>query len=746
MTSDRHGPPLRRLHRFLARLHLAALARPGSTLLLALVAVLALGAQVPRLRTLLSLESLGEPALPSTRVNRRMRETFQTGHELGVIVAGARRGSGLTSAQIEKLGDWVARERSGDPDVVGVTSPFTVRRLRSMRMFPLPVPYVVLGTREEMDDLAGSVWGGILTDHAKSDLAIQLDLRDAPGGSRFGRFDPAAVGRISASLDRDVLAGDSLQAYLVGPAAFDYYSLLGIRRFRLLNGLMLLLILLLLRVWLGTWRSGAILAGVLLVTFVGVAGAMSLAGHPIDLLTTGLFLILAVAALEDFLFLSYLRLADPGSWRRCFRVMLVPSLLTSLTTVIGFWSLCVSDLAIVRRLGFWAGVGAAVEWVVIFTVLPALLARYPACRAWTDSRRAWGAGVLARVVGRGLPRAVAMGLLLVHVAGAYAAWHLNRNDSIAKLFDERNPYRRGFEYVAASRGYQGSLSVVLPGASDRDRVEAALRRVSGVNGVVRVLDPYQVLDDAAGGRRVEPAEIAAGDTAVARRMRGLLAPDGSLRAVVYLADVELLALEKTVGALKALCRREGGYVGGELVTYAEFADRVPATLFGSLGLCLLLVGAVLLALLVAAGQRGKLPVLLASMWGPAAMMILLWVLRVPLSFLTCIFASVLVGMAGDNVIQYVFATRRDRLQQGIQRRGVASILVALSMALACLVFTGSAFVPSRRLGLLLALGFLLSLAGDLWVLRGLLAPARGVGAARAPADGSSSGGGSHGHS
>jgi predicted RND superfamily exporter protein len=143
-------------------------------------------------------------------------------------------------------------------------------------------------------------------------------------------------------------------------------------------------------------------------------------------------------------------------------------------------------------------------------------------------------------------------------------------------------------------------------------------------------------------------------------------------------------------------------------------------------MCLLLVGSVLFVLLVAARQRGKLPVLLASVWGPAAMMALLWALRVPLSFLTCIFASVLVGMTGDNVIQYLFATRSERIEQGIQRRGGASILVAVSMAVACLVFTGSAFVPSRRLGALLALGFLLGLAGDLWILRGLLAPTRGA--------------------
>jgi hypothetical protein len=46
--------------------------------------------------------------------------------------------------------------------------------------------------------------------------------------------------------------------------------------------------------------------------------------------------------------------------------------------------------------------------------------------------------------------------------------------------------------------------------------------------------------------------------------------------------------------------------------------------------------------------------------------------------------------------------------------------VALVMGLAALVFVGSSFVPSRRLGALLALGFAAAVVGDLWLLRALL--------------------------
>jgi predicted RND superfamily exporter protein len=204
-------------------------------------------------------------------------------------------------------------------------------------------------------------------------------------------------------------------------------------------------------------------------------------------------------------------------------------------------------------------------------------------------------------------------------------------------------------------------------------------------------------------------------------LRSMLAADGAIRAVAYVEDIELLSLERTLAELRQVSGDAGGSVAGELVTYAEFAERVPSTLYRSLGTCLLLVGLLMLSLLVALRIPRKSVILLSAFWGSALLIALLWLLRVPLTFLTCIFASVLVGLTGDNVIQYVFATRREGLGAGLRRRGGASILVAVCMALASLVFMGSAFVPSRTLGMLLALGFIASVAGDLWILRGLLA-------------------------
>lgn len=672
------------------------------------------------MRLLLSLESLDEPTLRAMQSNKRERGTFGTGHELGVLFAPARPGGRLSPRQIQAIGAWSKAEEARDPEIEHVLSPFEIRRRREGFLLPTVNPLVESGTRAEMRELAHSPWGGILTDPEGRDLGIQLEFRDAPGGSRYGRFDPRVVGGLRKRLAERFPPGDSVRVHLIGPAAFEYYSLEGIRRFRVLNALTLALILVLLRALLGSWKSGVLMAGVLVIAGLCTAGAMATAGHPIDLLSTGLFLILAVAALEDFLFLSHLELQHGIHWRRGFRSMLVPSFLTSLTTVIGFWSLCLSDIAMVRRLGLWAGVGAMIEWVVTFTVVPAFLSAARSWRNWTDRKRAWQPGISRRLAGRALPRPLAIGLLLLYVPGLYGTVHLNRNDSLVRLFGPRHPYHQGFRYLETSRGYEGSVSVVLPHADDRNRNEATLRRIAGGPGIARVLDPYAVLDDVMDTRNVTPSRLEKHRPGVASRLRGFFSSDGWVRAVVYVRSVEVESLAVSLSSLRATCAARGGYVAGELATYLDFSDRVPSTLFLSLGSCMLLVGIVLLLVLWRAGQKGKPLILAASFWGAAVMMGALWVLRVPLNFLTCSFAAVLVGLTGDNVIQYVFAAPRGGMPAGIVDRGGASIQVALLMSLASLVFVGSAFVPSRRLGILLAVGLLVALAGDLWILKALL--------------------------
>jgi predicted RND superfamily exporter protein len=197
-----------------------------------------------------------------------------------------------------------------------------------------------------------------------------------------------------------------------------------------------------------------------------------------------------------------------------------------------------------------------------------------------------------------------------------------------------------------------------------------------------------------------------------------LTDDGQMRGSLYLRDIDLGPLNATLDAVDEACRDTGCYAAGDLVSYAEYSNKVPTALLSSLSLCLVLVGLIVAMVSKATGRVGWVRVLAAAFWGPACLLVVLWIFQVPVNFLTCVFASVLVGLTGDNAIQYLFAGH-GTVSRGIEQRGGASIQVALIMALVCLCFLGSAFVPSRRLGLLLALGVVASLIGDIWILRAL---------------------------
>ena len=84
-------------------------------------------------------------------------------------------------------------------------------------------------------------------------------------------------------------------------------------------------------------------------------------------------------------------------------------------------------------------------------------------------------------------------------------------------------------------------------------------------------------------------------------------------------------------------------------------------------------------------------------------------------------ASILVGIAGDNAILYLFLSGRGKsVDGGLTRMGPASWLVAIGTMAASSVFFFGYFAPMRTLGLMLIAGFALVFFGDVFVLRSLL--------------------------
>jgi len=729
--APRHHPPSRRLLRWLAwqlhRLHGAALRRPRVTLLAAALLAAVAAAGLPRTKVHLSIRELADPALPSLAWSAQEEVSFGPEHQLLLFFSPKAPRDRLEAADLAAIRAWVAAERARNPDILRVASPFTaVRSERDPATGRLRlVPALVADTPEALRALAAGPWGGLLTDRAGRDVAVDLTLRDTPGGSRYGRFDPAAVAPIEARCRAELLAArPGIDLRLTGTAAFDHFALLGLARFQVLNLAVVALLLVLMRLLFGTWRSGLLLVAVVAFAGLVVHGAMALSGVPMDLLSTGLFLMLSVAAVEDFVFLSHELLVHRTAWRPAFRRLLLPGFLTSTTTVIGFGSLCTSELQLVRAFGLWGAIGAALEWAATFLVLPAFLALAPRWRDWVAPRRALGAGAWTRLGAWRLPRPVALGALSTLALAALASTALTYADSPAGMFPRGHPFREALDYAEATRGWVGQLEVVFPedaGFSDVDRVVAALRAEPAV---ARVVDPASLQRDLTGGDPLALFELAAEREKLGDAARAFTAPDGRLRASVLLREADLLTLQGLRDRIAALFPAGDGFPAGDLVTYADVGAAVPRTLLQSLGTCLLLVGLLVAWLFHALGRPGALRAVAASCWGPAVVVVALAAFRLPINFVSVSFASVLVGLTGDNAVQFACAAGAGRapLARGMGRRAGAATLVAVLMGLCALTFLGSSFLPPRRLGLLLAGGLVAALLGDVLVLGALVRP------------------------
>lgn len=205
------------------------------------------------------------------------------------------------------------------------------------------------------------------------------------------------------------------------------------------------------RLW-GVTLAMLKIGAVLTVTF----GLMGWTGSPVRLTSAMLPVLLTTMGLADeiHLFFRYQRrLAEgedgpfPGAVVETLRQMSRPMVLTAITTAIGFFSLLTSPLPAVRSLGIFAGLGicASVLWALSFTPAalrllgPARMARpvsSPVAGKWTVR-------VLAPLIRRPVPTLIVLGI--VTVAGLAGLRLLYVQDSWIDGFAPGSPFRRATE-------------------------------------------------------------------------------------------------------------------------------------------------------------------------------------------------------------------------------------------------------------------------------------------------------------
>ena len=530
--------------------------------------------------------------------------------------------------------------------------------------------------------------------------------------------------RQTESIMKTVQSAFKKEILWTGILAHDFYTDQGMDQSIWQNILIFFIIFVAFRLAFGTFRSCFIYFGTLGVSVLSVYGGMALAGEKLDPLGACLFLMLTVAALEDFVFLSYSQMDDSAAiqTRSAYQALALPCLLTSITTLIAFGSLVLSPLVSIRHFGLWASFGSAMEWVSVFYILPAFTKEFKMISAWTRFDRAWFRNILARFVHRAPSRNVSRLSLLFFIGAIYSVTHARISQTPTEMFPASHPFQKAIDYVRSTRGWVADARVVFESGVSLDKKNQVLAQIKDDPLVVKI-ERFKDLEDYVSRPVTDPLlkALISREIRSASYASSFLAASGEEQAFLYLETTTTQKVNLLRDRVSKLCPASECFITGEFIAYADFSKHLLQTLFDSLAVSLFLVAIVLGYLTYALGEMkhfGKL--IITSFWGPAVLLTCISAFGISINFITCIVASVLVGLTGDNAIQFLLAKKEGSLKTGIERRGHSAIQCSIIMAACTLSFAISYFEPARTLGYLLSSGFIFALLGDFWILQGFL--------------------------
>lgn len=503
----------------------------------------------------------------------------------------------------------------------------------------------------------------------------------------------------------------------LGLASFRYYFKKILQKDSIFSLLVVLIIFLFMRLIYGTWKSG----GYLVLTLVGstliLYGVMALVGAPIDILTNNLFLMTAVSGTADFIFVTQNQMNN--TYQDSFRKLIAPCFYTTLTTIIGFLSLNTSDMNIIRRFGNGAALGGIAEWAMLFVFLPAFLKLIKKEKNWVNPDKAINTKWINKIEALSLPPKALWILMLLMIMSVPAFFFLNDQDSPVKNLPKNHELRMGYENFQKKFLWQGQVHLYFPDVPAQEETTKIIKEISLLPGVFRAENPNDMANEWTEGLPPLKQDLIRRELSMTPLWEKYYSNEGTLRIPLYLKEQDLHSLRKLRNQVDKICKNNCR-IAGQRVVYLEYGEKISKSMIESFAVSILLVIGILVYLLWISGKiQYTWPVILSSLMGPLVTLTLMSLFQVPVTLITSIFLAIMVGLAGDNAIQYILVPE-ENLAAGIESRARASIMVSLVMIMGSSMFVLQSLLPMQILGGLFIFGFLINLLGDLWGLKGLL--------------------------
>jgi predicted RND superfamily exporter protein len=509
----------------------------------------------------------------------------------------------------------------------------------------------------------------------------------------------------------------NLDVHYLGNGSTRYYFKKILFQDSLYNLLVIFVMIFLLRFFYGTWRSGLYLTMTLIASGSVLYGFLALLGGSINILTNNLFLMTAVAGAADFIFVTHDQLH--GDYEKSFLRMITPCFFTTLTTIVGFLSLNTSDLSIIKQFGNGAALGALCEWAMMFLFLPSFLKVFGLNQIWVNPSKAFSFNIFNRIERIELPRRVLWGFFVLMSLSIPAFFFLNDQDSPVQNLPNHHPMRVGHKLFKENFQWESQAYIYFPKAIDSEKLKPLVTSLSRLKLIHRIETPIELIEDWTNGLPLLKKDLITRDLSMTPLWERYFSASGELRLPIYLSTEDLHSLRSVRDKVNDICE-ESCRLAGQRVVYLEYGEKISKMMIESFAVSIFLVSLILFSLLWLENKVTYfLPLILSALMGPLAILTLLALFQIPVTIVTSIFLAVMVGLAGDNAIQFLFAGE-DNLSSGIEGRARSSIIVTVLMMAGSSMFLFQSLFPLKIMGALFIFGFFINLIGDLWGLKKLL--------------------------
>lgn len=645
-----------------------------------------------------------------------LEKNFENDYQLFLLLSGDIN----NTRSICQVYTWLRGQILTEPNFVSLESIFSIREVQSEEsrlIYPKILNLDCLNfSKINYNEIGNNPWNGILTPiKSQTDLLFTVVMQKKDISLSPPKFNSNVISNFDKNLTNFINTNNlNFEFNLLGWASNRRYVQDGIKATFALNLLLFVLMIILFKYFFGTIKSGFLLVLTLGLMGSYLYGLMAIFKIPIDMLNAGLFLLLSISALQDFIFILTNMKQKNISFYESAKTLLVPSFFTSFTTIIGFGSLYLTNLSTLQNFGLTAAFAALTEWILVFLFLPSFIHIFPIFSKSLQIDKSLKFDNLYKLTNFKPHKLIAISLLIAYVIGGEYVIHPKIHEEPFGIFKNEHPFTKGIRKLIESRQWSASFDVIFE-SQDSNSINNILSKIKKYPDVQKVIS-YQDTED----YLIKDLDTSSKKELVLREFKltqlfKSFKNDQYTRAVVYIKKNEVSYASNIKKYINNICQ-EKCFATGNLIAYTEFGEKIPRALIESFSTSLILVSLTLLILTHVTIKRNYFAILISAMWGPFACLTLMKILNVPFNYITCLFASIIVGLTGDNTIQFLFNSNNNQFNENVKSKGIASILIFIFTSTCSLIFLFGYFKFSKEFGIIMILGNLLSIIGDIWIL------------------------------